>query len=114
MCYVVDDCSTLWKVTSPKARKAHTCCACRRPIVAGTVYDRIAALTEGSWCTFTVHQECHTLARDIQLNLCGQEAYTLDGVDLHHDVLEHRHDDPRLLQRWKEILQRRLAERQAA
>lgn len=109
MCLVVDGSCDVWDEREVRARKVHRCRLCGCAIAVGVVHHRIGALSEGRWWTTRVHLDCHELAKDLQLEVCGQDLYTLD-LDLREEVREHLDYDNDLLPRWREVLRARRAE----
>lgn len=98
--------SAVWDVRPTKARKQHTCTACRRPIYAGTVYDRIGSFYD-AWSTYRVHTDCHALAREL-----GAEAVMYgDGYSVHD--LREQCREASAAREWLRILRARHREQLA-
>lgn len=54
---------TVYERDEVRARKAHTCCECRRErIAAGDTYWRHSGLWDGRWDTFKRCQRCESAA----------------------------------------------------
>ena len=62
-----------------RARKAHRCFGCLRPITVGTVHDVSAAVSEGIAYRYREHDECRQAARDLnEQGECWPEGWLLE------------------------------------
>jgi len=64
-CADVELCA-VWEETTPRARKAYTCCECGGPIRVGERHHKISSLFEGSWDTSRSHERCHAISSLLQ------------------------------------------------
>ena len=102
--------AAVWNETRPRARTAHTCDECGLPILPGTVYLRIAMLSDGAWLHYAAHAECNALHQRIAFNVCEQDLYYPPPVEsLRERVREHR-GEAGILAAWRDILRARRAE----
>ena len=65
--------------TRVRARKAHRCFGCLRPIAVGTVHDVSAAVSDGYVYRYREHDECRQAARDLgERGECYLEGWLLE------------------------------------
>lgn len=79
-----DDCGPEFHdETTPKARKPHTCCECRRTIAPGEVYERVVGKWYGTMQVYKTCAECAEIRRELCL---GNWVYTTLWEDIHEQV----------------------------
>lgn len=79
MCSTDYEYSTVWNVTTPKARKEHRCYECDLPIPVGSLHERVGSLYDGRWETYRTHLGCKALALFIEHEVCGDHGSILAG-----------------------------------
>lgn len=71
--------SAAWR----KARTAHTCCECRRPILPGVQYYRVTGKWEGEVSTSCFCAECHDIGETLY---CGGRAFGTLWADVEEQL----------------------------
>lgn len=57
-CYCDYDPPSVWSLAIHKARKAHKCCECRKPIAPGERYEYVWGIWDGSAGTYKTCERC--------------------------------------------------------
>ena len=90
MCDVIDGWAEVWRETPRRARKRHRCSVCQDPIAVGVDHVEVTSLYDGRWTRARAHQACLAFTRDWQLDVCGQDAWTIEPSDTPHEaIVEH-------------------------
>lgn len=76
MSYTADETYDIYHETYPKARKPHTCVACRRDIRPGDVYTRVYILFDGSGRTVKRCLRCQSIHLHLR-ELCREADYDM-------------------------------------
>jgi len=65
-CCCSDEICPVWEETTPRARRAYTCCECSGPIRVGERHHKVSSLFDGSWSTSRSHERCHAISSLLQ------------------------------------------------
>lgn len=79
MSFEVDECAELYKEKTVKARKAHTCCACREAIEPGHRYTSVFILFEKEVAAFKRCLRCQAIHKHLR-ELAPGETWPMENL----------------------------------
>ena len=74
MSYSCDETYDVYNETRTKARKAHTCSACKDTIAPGHLYTRVAVVFDGTVTSYKRCVRCQTLHKHLR-ELCSYDMW---------------------------------------
>lgn len=89
-----DEQADVWNERRVKARKEHTCSACRETVRKGDRYVRDAMLSDGDWSVVIRCERCELIFDHLQERMAGTDECADRELDCGHDYEERWGEDP--------------------
>lgn len=97
----------VYDVSTPKAKKQHTCCECRGFIEPGEKYQRVRGLWDHEWLNFKTCLDCVILRDEISGERRWGEGPAF--VHLYEDIFGEEDESPDRVFRFMDIRRKRNA-----